>query len=175
MAIPGETNVTPRTVLATAFTESRRYGWWILGLVTLAVIAIVTLSTRTNEVTLSPRTSEAAAESVQVPAPVPASNGEPLLTVEELALVQLANTGHIPLQAVDWDTIELKRAVAKGLVPLQALQKARTESEPLFTAEELATIELAGRGLIPRQTVDWEAVELSRLANQGLIPRAAAP
>lgn len=100
---------------------------------------------------------------------------ESTFTAEEEIMVKLAAQGYIPMQAVDWDTIELKRAVAQGLVPEQALRPYIAPYEPLFTQEELATIELAEKGLIPWQTVDWEDVELRRLIDKGLIPRQAAP
>jgi hypothetical protein len=103
---------------------------------------------------------------------------EPLFTYEELVIIDLANRGLIPRQAVDWELVELKRLVNQGLVPRQALGPGRTvlaPSEPLFTTEEIVLIDLANRGLIPRQAVDWEMVELKRLVNQGLIPREALP
>jgi hypothetical protein len=103
---------------------------------------------------------------------------EPLFTYEELVLIDLANRGLIPRQAVDWEMVELKRLVNQGLVPRQALEPGRTVAampEPLFTNEEIVLIDLANRGLIPRQAVDWEIVELKRLVNQGLIPREALP
>lgn len=89
----------------------------------------------------------------------------------DLIMAKLANEGYIPRAAVDWETVELKRLVNKGLVPAAALEPARVE--PLFTENELLEIDLANRGLIPRQAVDWETVETKRLVNMGLIPRQA--
>ena len=88
---------------------------------------------------------------------------------EDLVMARLANQGYIPRAAVDWETVELKRLVNMGLVPAAALEPARPE--PLFTELELLEIDLANRGLIPRQAVDWETVEMKRLVNMGLIPR----
>ena len=70
----------------------------------------------------------------------------------------------------------LREAVSQGYVPEQALRSYYSAGvEPLFTQEELATIELAEKGLIPMESVNWEEVELKRLANKGLIPYQAAP
>lgn len=91
---------------------------------------------------------------------------------EPLTLEQLANRGLIPAAAVPEPSV-LEQLVNRGLVPAQALEPAAQPVEPLFTEEEMATMTLANQGLIPHDSVDWEDVELRRLVNRGLIPRAA--
>jgi hypothetical protein len=116
--------------------------------------------------------TEVPTAAVAVPPKVEASG---VFTADELIMMDLANRGYIPKQAVDWRTIELKKLVAKGLVPEQALRSTKAPVGALFSTEELVTIDLAKKGLIPMQTVDWDVVELKRLANLGLIPRQAVP
>jgi hypothetical protein len=90
---------------------------------------------------------------------------------QDLFMAKLANEGYIPRQAVDWETVDLKRLVNMGLVPAAALEPAAVDH--LFTELELLEIDLANRGLIPQQAVDWETLEMKRLVNMGLIPRQA--
>ena len=90
---------------------------------------------------------------------------------QDLVMARLANQGYIPRAAVDWEAVELKRLVNMGLVPAAALESATPES--LFTQVELLEIDLANRGIIPTQAVDWETIEMKRLVNMGLIPRQA--
>jgi hypothetical protein len=104
---------------------------------------------------------------------VPASGS--LITPDERILMQLANQGYIPNEAVDWEDLQTKALVNEGLIPAQALQPAIEPGESPYTAEERLMMDLANRGLIPDQAVDWETIELKRLINQGLIPRQAAP
>lgn len=145
-----------------------RNAWIFLGIIILAVVAggialVLNLDTAEPE-TATPTRTVAEIESTSV------------FTEEEQIMMELAAKGYIPMQAVDWEAMYLKEAVAQGYVPEQSLHPYFSEgSESLFTEEELATIELAEKGLIPMQSVDWEEVELKRLANQGLIPRQAAP
>ena len=88
--------------------------------------------------------------------------------------MRLANTGLVPMAAVDWETVGLKQAVAAGWVPEQALLAAAS-AEPVFTDQQLATIDLATKGLIPAQTVNWDDVALKQLIRRGLVPLAATP
>lgn len=44
-----------------------------------------------------------------------------LFSSEELATIDLANKGLIPMQTVDWDVVELKRLANQGLIPRQAV------------------------------------------------------
>ena len=46
---------------------------------------------------------------------------EPLFSDSELLMMELARTGRIPRQAVDWGEVELKRLVNQGLIPREAL------------------------------------------------------
>lgn len=164
------TLVEKRTTETTPLVEGRtpsQVGWFVLGLVALAVIAIVI------GVAMSVNTEPEVTDSARSAAEVPIQTA---FTSEELIMMELAAKGYIPMQAVDWEAMALRQAVADGYVPEQALRPYFAEgNEPLFTAEELTTIELAEKGLIPMQTVDWEEVELKRLANKGLIPWPAAP
>ena len=97
-----------------------------------------------------------------------------MFTAPELTETQLANQGLIPHAAVDSKRVELERLVNRGLIPPGALVPATTSAASLFSPDERISIDLANRGLIPRQSVDWNAVELKRLANRGLIPVEAA-
>jgi hypothetical protein len=45
---------------------------------------------------------------------------DPLFTAEELRMIDLAATGQIPWEAVDWQTVETKRLVNRGLIPRAA-------------------------------------------------------
>lgn len=45
----------------------------------------------------------------------------PIFTPEDLALIHAAQTGVIPMEAVDWDDVALKRLVNQGLIPRAAL------------------------------------------------------
>ncbi len=36
-------------------------------------------------------------------------------------MIELAQTGQIPMQAVDWDEVALKKLVNQGLIPREAL------------------------------------------------------
>lgn len=174
MAVFGET----KTGLG---TRSAPGLFWGLATITVAIAAAIVvvaggLSQRTpgSEQVGSNQAVRAQESSNQAVATVNPGS-EPLLSQEELITIRLANQGLIPMAAVDWEMIELKRAVAQGWVPEQALQKATVEAEALFTDEELATIDLASKGLIPSQAVDWDEVALKQLVKRGLIPRAAAP
>ncbi len=46
---------------------------------------------------------------------------DPLYTPDELLMIDLANTGQIPMEAVDWDEVALKKLVNQGLLPRAAL------------------------------------------------------
>lgn len=145
-------------------------GWfWGLLTTTVAVLAIVVVVV-SGVADKSETVGSVETNHVSV-APAP----ESLLSSEEIVTVRLANAGLIPMAAVDWETIELKKAVARGWVPEQALQPASMTGETVFTQEELATIDLASRGLIPTQTVDWDDVALKQLVSRGLVPKAARP
>lgn len=164
MAVLGDTNGRSRVQQSKLF-------WGLLGLALAATATAVVvaggLSDQDEPVGAARGTESAVAES--------GSGSQGLVTAEETVLIRLAEAGIIPMAAVDWDTIELKKAVEKGLVPAQALQPAAVSVDPIYTSEELATIDAALRGLIPSQAVDWDLAELKRLISQGLIPRAAAP
>ena len=147
-------------------TSSNRNTYLVLGLIALAVIALA-VAFATSQGTTETETATRTVADVEPTA---------VFTEEEQIMMELAAKGYIPMAAVDWEAMALKEAVAQGYVPEQALRPYYFEgAEPLFTNEELATIELAEKGLIPMESVDWEAVELKRLANKGLIPRQAAP
>lgn len=97
----------------------------------------------------------------------------PDLRSEQQILADLANQGYIPAAAVDHKLLMTERMVNQGLVPAQALEPYAPPVEPLYTAQELSTLELAESGQIPMESVDWDEVALKRLVNQGLIPRQA--
>ena len=46
---------------------------------------------------------------------------EPLFSEAELVMIELAESGQIPREAVDWGDVELKKLVNQGLIPRQAL------------------------------------------------------
>lgn len=46
---------------------------------------------------------------------------EPLFSEAELVMIELAESGQIPREAVDWGDVELKKLVNRGLIPRQAL------------------------------------------------------
>jgi len=46
---------------------------------------------------------------------------EPLFTKSELLMIELAESGQIPMPAVDWEEVQLKRLVNQGLIPREAL------------------------------------------------------
>lgn len=46
---------------------------------------------------------------------------EPLFSESELLMIELAESGQIPMQAVDWGKVELKKLVNQGLIPRDAL------------------------------------------------------
>ncbi|MGA7271122.1 MAG: hypothetical protein WB239_08625 [Acidimicrobiia bacterium] len=89
---------------------------------------------------------------------------------EQQETIDLANTGVIPRQAVDWDAVELERLIAQGIVP-----GSRSPARSFTADEEAATMDLANRGVIPREAVNRDDVELRRLVNQGVVPRKALP
>ena len=145
---------------------SNRNTYLALGLITLAVIALAVAFVTSRDSTETATATRTVAE-VEPTA---------VFSQDEQIMMELAAKGYIPIAAVDWEAMALKEAVAQGYVPEQALRPFYSEgAEPLFTSEELATIELAEKGLIPMESVDWEEVELKRLANKGLIPYQAAP
>lgn len=45
----------------------------------------------------------------------------PIFTPEDLALMHAARTGMIPMEAVNWDDMALKRLVNQGLIPRAAI------------------------------------------------------
>jgi hypothetical protein len=165
MTISTKERIEARSVVA-APRKERRGGFgrfaWILGAV--AVMAVVATAILYGV---------SGGESTGTVEVVTGQTADPLFTADELATIHLANQGLIPRQTVDWDMVQLKQLVNQGLIPAQALQPAPQAVEPLFSAEELATIHLANQGLIPRQTVDWDMVQLKQLVNQGLIPAQA--
>lgn len=144
---------------------------WALGFVVAVVATTVVVG---GWLAIRQDAPEAVSQNTPRALPESGSGSESILTADEVIMIRLATAGIIPMAAVDWDTIELKRAVARGFVPELALHKAEANADPLYSSEELATIDLANRGLIPNQSVDWELAELKDLANRGLIPRAAA-
>ncbi len=143
------------------------------GTPTLVLMALITAAVVIGGVALWENSQDGISESA--PSAVVATEPASIFTAEEEIMMKLAVQGYIPMEAVDWDAIHLKEAVAQGLVPEQALRPYLAPYEPIFSSEELATIELAEKGLIPMQTVDWDDVELRRLIAKGLIPRQAAP
>ncbi len=92
---------------------------------------------------------------------------------EQQIIADLANQGYLPAAAVDWQLLKTERMVEQGLVPAEALEPAVSPVAPLFSPDELLTIELANTGQIPTEAVDWSGVALKKLVNQGLIPREA--
>jgi hypothetical protein len=110
-------------------------------------------------------------------APAATTATAPDLRSEQRVLADLAALGYIPAQAVDWQTLRTEQLIAQRLIPAQTLEPAGTPApvpvpEPLFSESEELLIRLATTGQIPMQSVDWREVELKRLVNQGLIPRA---
>ena len=97
----------------------------------------------------------------------------PDLRSEQQILADLANMGYIPAAAVDYQLLMTERLANQGLVPAETLEPYYPPVEPLYSAREMLTIEQAESGQIPMASVDWDEVELKRLVNQGLIPRAA--
>ena len=103
----------------------------------------------------------------------PSAVAEPLFTEREVLMMRLANQGYIPRQAVDWELMEMKQLVNLGLIPAQSLEPYVAPVEPLYTSQDRVMLDLVNRGLIPRESIDWEQIELRRLVNLGLIPRQA--
>jgi DNA-binding transcriptional regulator YdaS (Cro superfamily) len=46
---------------------------------------------------------------------------EPLFSAEERLMIELARTGQIPREAVDWGEVQLKKMVNEGMIPREAL------------------------------------------------------
>lgn len=46
---------------------------------------------------------------------------QPLFSEAELVMIELAESGQIPREAVDWSEVELKKLVDQGLIPRQTL------------------------------------------------------
>ena len=46
---------------------------------------------------------------------------EPLFSESELLTMELARSGQIPMQAVDWEEVEMKKLVNEGFIPREAL------------------------------------------------------
>lgn len=60
----------------------------------------------------------------QIPAQTLESYGspiEPLFSADERLMIELAQTGQIPMEAVDWGDVQLKKLVNQGLIPREAL------------------------------------------------------
>ena len=118
-------------------------------------------------------------------------------TEEEIALVRLAEAGYIPMQAVDWELMELKglvfkgyvpaeslipqnwqrieleRLVDRGYVPAESLQAVLPPVKPLHSPAELELLRLVRAGHIPMEAVDWQRMELIDLVARGHVPRLA--
>lgn len=45
----------------------------------------------------------------------------PLFSEHETLMIELARSGQIPVQAVDWEDVEMKKLVNEGLIPREAL------------------------------------------------------
>jgi hypothetical protein len=81
-----------------------------------------------------------------------------------------------------------QQLINKGLVPSGATSEPsaawhswasqsgqiRGSQPPLYTPDELATMKLVQEGTLPASTLDTDRFVTKRLANQGLLPRAAA-
>ena len=93
--------------------------------------------------------------------------------VDQAILAELANRGYIPSAAVDWRQLKTEELVNQGLIPAQTLEPYIAAAEPLFSESELLTMEFARSRQIPVQAVDWQAVEMKKLVNEGFIPRQA--
>jgi len=98
---------------------------------------------------------------------------QPVFSESELLMMELARSGQIPMQAVDWTRVKTEQLVNQGLIPALTLQPYVAPTEPLFSESETLMIKLAHSGQIPMQAVDWEEVETTKLVNEGLIPREA--
>lgn len=150
----------------------RRTGWmWVL-----AVLAVAAVATVAIVVALSGGEESAApvTEAPTTEAPV-ALEMPSIYTDDELALIRLAAVGYIPKEAVPWDTIEMKQLVARGLLPEAALRPDAPVVEPVFTHDEMASLELISTGRIPKGSVDGEVMYLKQLISQGLVPREILP
>jgi hypothetical protein len=137
-------------------TRSRTIGmlFWMLAVAAVAVVVVVAIVATTGD--------------------EPAATTEIDVRSDQQKLADLAGLGYIPSEAVDWQLLRTEELVNRGLIPSLALHTAATPpTAPLFSDADLFMIELAQTGRIPMQSVDWQEVELKRLVNRGLIPRAA--
>jgi hypothetical protein len=147
----------------------RRYVWFGLLAVAVALIAAAGIVALFMGGGGGEETTEAVVAPPAAAATEPATMPE--VRSEQQILADLARRGYIPMAAVDWELLKTEELVNQGLIPAQVLRPYVPPVEPLFTAEEMASIELAQAGGIPMGSVDWDRVELKRLVNRGFIPR----
>jgi hypothetical protein len=136
-------------------------------IVVAAVVAAVVVSTSGGA-----ETSQAVS-SAEAVTPAASTQAAPDLRSDQALLAELANVGYIPSAAVDWRQLKTEELANQGLIPAQTLEPYIAPSESLFSESELLTMELAQSGQIPMQAVDWKAVEMKKLVNEGFIPRQA--
>lgn len=153
-------SVLTRERETTRIPERRRFGWMMV----LPVLGIAAVAASGLTVALSG--GEEAA-----PAPV---SVVPAVVDSDLIAGRLANQGLIPMEAVDWERVEMQRLANQGLIPKQALIPKTEEPESLYTPEERAIMDAVRRGEIPKAVLDGEPFLTKRLINQGLLPKGAA-
>lgn len=98
----------------------------------------------------------------------------PIYTEDELAVLRLVAQGVIPKETLDGEPFLTKRLVNRGILPREALEARMAPVAPLHCPEERALMAAVAAGVVPQQALETEELLIKRLANQGLIPRAAA-
>ena len=68
-----------------------------------------------------------------------------------------------------------KELVNQGLVPRETVRFGVTVPLPLYCPEDRAVIHAVATGQVPDAGLENRTLLIKRLANQGLVPRAAVP
>lgn len=162
-------HIEPEQEVAQPVVTKRRFGrkpLFALAFIVAAIaaVAIAFMATRGDDTVTEPvpATEPAAA------APVVESNWP--FTEEEIDLMQLARAGYIPREAVDWELMELKGLVLRGVIPAETLERPLPPVRSLHTTEELALLELVRTNQIPPQAIDVQRMDLIDLVARGHVP-----
>ena len=170
-------HVEPRREVTPLDATRRRFGWRsrlavALIFAAIAAIAIAVVATRGDDTATEPATATEVGQTTATPVVVE-SNWP--FTEEEIDLMRLARAGYIPREAVDWELMELKELVLRGVIPAETLV---TPPRPLPVsaqrnpeiAEQRELLELYRANQIPREAVDWQLLELVDLVNLRHVP-----
>jgi hypothetical protein len=146
------------------FTRKPLFGLALI-VAAIAAVAIAFVATRGDDTVTEPVPATEPATA----APVVVESNWPF-TEEEIDLMQLARAGYIPREAVDWELMELKGLVLRGVIPAETLERPLPPVRSLHTQEELALLELVRTNQIPPQAIDVQRMELIDLVARGHVP-----